>query len=320
MTGPSGSMPPVPRVGARLILLDDDDRVLLIEERFESPRERWRHWLTPGGGVEAGESLAAAATREVVEETGIRIELPPDAAEVHRQRRAWSWAGVTYDQVDHYFAARVAAPFEPVPAALTEIELQTVVGARWWRAADIRASSEVFVPPDLADVVDALVAPGAAALPRPIGRRAGRVLVFDPDGCVLLILIRPETGDTGMHWITPGGGVDPGETTAEAAWRELAEETGIQAGGPREAEPVLVERAVFRFGDVLLDQTDEYYVHHVATRPEIVDAGLSEGERRVIVEYRWWSAAELAASAETFWPAGLAAALAGLAGRSPYPA
>lgn len=316
----SGAAPPVPRVGARLILLDDDDRVLLIEERFESARERWRHWLTPGGGVEAGETLAAAATREVVEETGVRVELAPDAAEVHRQRRAWSWAGITYDQVDHYFAARVAAPFEPAPAGLTEIERQTVVGARWWSAADIRASPEVFVPPDLADVVDALVAPGSAVLPRPIGRRAGRVLVVDPDGSVLLLRIRPEGGLSQIHWITPGGGVEAGETTAEAAWRELAEETGILADGPREAEPVLVERAVFRFGDVLLDQTDEYYVHHVPSRPVVSGAGLSEGERRVVVEYRWWTAAEMAASAETFWPARLAARLPELAARPADPA
>ena len=47
----------------------------------------------------------------------------------------------------------------------------------------------------------------------------GRVLLFrggDPG--------RPERG---TWWVTPGGGTDPGESTAEAARRELLEETGL---------------------------------------------------------------------------------------------
>ncbi len=55
-----------------------------------------------------------------------------------------------------------------------------------------------------------------------------RVLVRDDTGRVLL----------GRHsylrgWYLPGGGVDAGETLAEAALRELREEAGIVGEGPR---------------------------------------------------------------------------------------
>ena len=59
------------RPTARLILLDPADRVLLFSA--EDPRSRV--WFTPGGGVHRGESLEAAAVRELAEETGhVRTE------------------------------------------------------------------------------------------------------------------------------------------------------------------------------------------------------------------------------------------------------
>jgi ADP-ribose pyrophosphatase YjhB (NUDIX family) len=63
---------------------------------------------------------------------------------------------------------------------------------------------------------------GAAPLRR---RRAGRVIVLDPDDRVLLF--RYDDGPpNGPHWCTPGGGLNDGEDYAAGASRELAEETG----------------------------------------------------------------------------------------------
>jgi ADP-ribose pyrophosphatase YjhB (NUDIX family) len=52
-------------------LIFDGPRILLIE-RGREPLKGW--WSLPGGAVETGERLAAAITREVLEETGLRIE------------------------------------------------------------------------------------------------------------------------------------------------------------------------------------------------------------------------------------------------------
>ncbi|HEX3680685.1 MAG TPA: NUDIX domain-containing protein, partial [Galbitalea sp.] len=66
-----------------------------------------------------------------------------------------------------------------------------------------------------------------------IGHRlTSRILLFDEAGCILLFLtIAPDTSKF-ARWVTPGGGVDPGETHEQAAVRELFEETGLAIGDP----------------------------------------------------------------------------------------
>jgi len=49
------------------------DRVLLIHRRREPHRGLW---VAPGGKLELGESPHEGAVREILEETGLRIELP----------------------------------------------------------------------------------------------------------------------------------------------------------------------------------------------------------------------------------------------------
>ena len=127
----------VPRTGARVLLLDPADRVLLIHERIEGGV----HWLTPGGGVEPGEDLAAAAVRELYEEIGLRVEpASVGGPSVHQQRRTWHWQGTGYDQLDHFFVLRVTERPVIAPAALTAMEQQTLLATRWWSASSAAAS------------------------------------------------------------------------------------------------------------------------------------------------------------------------------------
>lgn len=109
----------------------------------------------------------------------------------------------------------------------------------------------------------------------------------------------PARPDAGTWWLTPGGGLAPGESHEEAARREVLEETGLELDhlGPVIGE-VLSE---FDFGQVRYRQHNIFYGVRVA-RFELETTGWSQIERDAVVEHRWWSAEELASTSETVYP------------------
>jgi 8-oxo-dGTP diphosphatase len=60
-----------PRIRVSAILRRDDRLLLCRHEKGDK-----EYWLLPGGGVNSGESLADALRRELLEEVGIKDELP----------------------------------------------------------------------------------------------------------------------------------------------------------------------------------------------------------------------------------------------------
>lgn len=66
------------RLTARVLLFDVQGRILLLKGRLPNRPMHTSSWFTVGGGVEPGETLEAAALREIAEETGFSdVELGP---------------------------------------------------------------------------------------------------------------------------------------------------------------------------------------------------------------------------------------------------
>jgi 8-oxo-dGTP diphosphatase len=134
-----------------------------------------------------------------------------------------------------------------------------------------------------------------------VARPAARILLLDPDGRVLLF--RFVADDRPPFWATPGGAVDPGESYAEAARRELIEETGFDLECGSEVARRLVEFVTLEGVAVT---ADERYFLVRADAAEISTDRHTELERRVMQQWRWFSLDELADWPETIFPEDLA--------------
>ncbi len=88
-------------LGVRGVVVDAEGRVLLVEHTYVPG------WHLPGGGVERGETAAAAVARELEEEAGVRPTAAPRLISIHSNHR--SYPG------DHVLLYRVEA-WAPCPA------------------------------------------------------------------------------------------------------------------------------------------------------------------------------------------------------------
>ncbi len=134
-------------------------------------------------------------------------------------------------------------------------------------------------------------------------RDAARVLLVDDEGALLLLQgCDPAEPERGTWWLAPGGGLDPGETSEDAARREVREETGFEVA---DLGPVVFRRTVnFDFEGVHYRQREQFF--SVRCPRFVVDEdGWTDVERRSVLGHRWWTHSELTATTDTLYPAEL---------------
>ena len=154
---------PILRHAARVILIDGADRVLLLKWRLQSGDHIW---ITPGGGLAAGEHHGEAALRELAEEVGLRdVSLGPC---VWLREHVFNWNGRAFRQRERFYLVRVVA-HEVDRSGNDAQELRILEEFRWWTLAELEASTESFAPRRIALFLAPLLAGEIPAHPIDVG-------------------------------------------------------------------------------------------------------------------------------------------------------
>jgi 8-oxo-dGTP pyrophosphatase MutT (NUDIX family) len=152
------------REAVRAVVLDPEDRVLLV--RFEFPDAGTR-WALPGGGIEPGETDHDALRRELAEEAGLtdatigphiwdRLHVIPFID--------GKWDG----QRERIYVVRTAA-FAPQPQLTWEaLHAEYVFEVRWWHVHELPADLHV-APRGLHDHLRTLLREGPPNRPVDVG-------------------------------------------------------------------------------------------------------------------------------------------------------
>jgi 8-oxo-dGTP diphosphatase len=134
------------RQTARVLVFDASGRVLLIRCVVVRGDGEFEFWLTPGGEIEAGETPAEAAVRELREELGLEVEV---RGPVYTEANQYEHQGEMRDNVDFVFVTRCAVD-APELRGVTAEEIAIMKELRWWGVGEIEASTERIFPVDLA--------------------------------------------------------------------------------------------------------------------------------------------------------------------------
>lgn len=131
-------------------------------------------------------------------------------------------------------------------------------------------------------------------------RRTSRIVLMDETGAALLFFTAAPDSTRFARWITPGGGVDPGESHEQAAIRELFEETGLVVDTV--GEPVWSLDFDVAWDEADHDQGHAEYYLVPCERFDPVSTNWTDSEHVDMTRHGWFTADELLRCGEPFEP------------------
>lgn len=135
-----------------------------------------------------------------------------------------------------------------------------------------------------------------------VPRVTARVLPVDDRGAVLLLLDQDPARPGELRWASIGGAVDPGESVAQAAVRELFEETGIVAAVDDLTAPVARVARAYSYDGVDYDGDHTYLALHLPGAVEVSFDHLEAEEVGNVLDSEWWTPQALVADGRMVEP------------------
>ena len=134
---------PEPRRAVRALVVDGEERVLLLRFQAQAGADVW--WATPGGGLEPGEDEERTLRRELREECGLEVDDPGPVVWV--REHVFPWDRRLLRQAERFHLLRVGR-HELAPEV--DLAAEGVHGHRWWTLEELERTSERLAPRALA--------------------------------------------------------------------------------------------------------------------------------------------------------------------------
>jgi 8-oxo-dGTP pyrophosphatase MutT (NUDIX family) len=132
---------------------------VLLLHGWDPLKPQTPYWFTIGGGVETGETVAEAASRELREEVGIHLPTEALGTPVATNTIQFEWGGCPIIQHQTFFAVAVDG-VDVTFANQEQLELETISAHGWWYADDLEATGQaahVTIPGLLREAADAII-------------------------------------------------------------------------------------------------------------------------------------------------------------------
>ena len=139
------------RPTARVILRNQLGQVFMLHTHFDPEVGLPPRWITPGGGIDEGETAREAAVRELFEETGIHITDEQLGAQVWHTNGRWDWSDGNFHTYEDTFFVVEVSDFDLDDSHWTQDEFRDILETRWWNIADLLATSDSVAPHGLAE-------------------------------------------------------------------------------------------------------------------------------------------------------------------------
>lgn len=153
---------PLERAAARALVIDPDERVLLVAHAPDATR---RVWTAPGGGLRPEETHEQAVIRELAEEIGLALDDP--GPWIWSRRVTFPFRGCWLDQDERWYLVRLDGTVAVDDAPLDD---PGAVEVRWWSVPELRTTAAELAPTALVDHLSRLLTDGPPAEPVDVGR------------------------------------------------------------------------------------------------------------------------------------------------------